>query len=324
MPINFFLILATGFLTKFTDNLVDEPLVWHGFAKNLTGATYGLLAGFLASQSPEFTTMILAMTIGVLATGKIDDRAHQIGVAALVFSLIALGFPRVSVPFIALFAVMGVADEALNDWSDRQKEKAANSNRVVQWLASKRLGVELSALGVFIATANPLYFLFIFLFDAGYVIADKTMPIFVHSSDFFYTKQVLLQCVGCDRKSLDSIPTVRGMLDKLPGIMGVRKISEPSVFRHRANNDFDSGISGVVVIAESHIAIHTFPFRGFALVDVSSCRPIDSKKVRGYVSVKFRPKGVSEKIVEKGKGWPKSIQKAVQKTKEERMMVSRP
>ena len=33
------------------------------------------------------------------------------------------------------------------------------------------------------------------------------------------------------------------------------------------------GLSGVVVIAESHVAIHTWPEHGYAAVDVFSCSP---------------------------------------------------
>ncbi len=33
------------------------------------------------------------------------------------------------------------------------------------------------------------------------------------------------------------------------------------------------GVSGVIVIAESHVAIHTWPEHGFAAVDVFSCSP---------------------------------------------------
>lgn len=34
------------------------------------------------------------------------------------------------------------------------------------------------------------------------------------------------------------------------------------------------GLSGVVVIAESHVAIHTWPEHGYAAVDVFSCSPL--------------------------------------------------
>ena len=43
------------------------------------------------------------------------------------------------------------------------------------------------------------------------------------------------------------------------------------------------GVSGVVVIAESHITIHTWPEHGYAAVDVFSC----SEKVDLYCIMKL-------------------------------------
>ena len=37
----------------------------------------------------------------------------------------------------------------------------------------------------------------------------------------------------------------------------------------------EKGVSGVVVLAESHIAIHTWPERGYAAVDVFMCGACD-------------------------------------------------
>lgn len=37
----------------------------------------------------------------------------------------------------------------------------------------------------------------------------------------------------------------------------------------------EQGVSGVVVLAESHIAIHTWPERGYAAVDVFMCGACD-------------------------------------------------
>lgn len=44
----------------------------------------------------------------------------------------------------------------------------------------------------------------------------------------------------------------------------------------------DGGVSGVVVLAESHISIHTWPERDFAAIDIfmcGSCNPYDSLPV---------------------------------------------
>ena len=321
MVLGFALAFVTGFITKLTDNLVDEPFVWHGFAKNLLGITYGFLAGFLVAQSTEFATLVLAITISVLIAGKIDDRAHQLAVAALIATTLAFGLPQVSIPFMALFVLLGFADEKLNDWADKRSEKGIETGKVFGLAVKSRLILEAGALAIGVITSNWVYFFALLLFDLGYNFADRLMPFFIHSTDFFYTKQILLQCVGCKKEKLDSIKVVRQMLNEMPSILELKKISEPNVFNYKAKNTQDSGISGVVVIAESHIAIHTFPEKGFALVAVSSCKSIDSKKVKEYVSKKLGPRGISEKVVEKGRGWPKNIEKAAAKAKDERQEV---
>jgi S-adenosylmethionine decarboxylase proenzyme len=44
------------------------------------------------------------------------------------------------------------------------------------------------------------------------------------------------------------------------------------------------GVSGVVVIAESHVAIHTWPERGYAAVDIFSCgSTLDHAAIRDHI-----------------------------------------
>ena len=63
-----------------------------------------------------------------------------------------------------------------------------------------------------------------------------------------------------------------------------------SHFHHFAPN---GGVSGVVVLAESHISIHTWPERAFAAVDIfmcGNCDPYDSLPV---LKTAFRPASVT-------------------------------
>lgn len=61
------------------------------------------------------------------------------------------------------------------------------------------------------------------------------------------------------------------------------------------------GVSGVVVIAESHIAIHTWPEQGYAAVDVFTCgTSIDISKVRDVLRECFQAERVSERAFTRG------------------------
>ena len=49
---------------------------------------------------------------------------------------------------------------------------------------------------------------------------------------------------------------------------GDSKIMPPYVFRYHGEVPEDWGVSGVVLIAESHISIHTFPDKGYLSLDI--------------------------------------------------------
>ncbi|MYJ73499.1 MAG: adenosylmethionine decarboxylase [Rhodospirillaceae bacterium] len=49
------------------------------------------------------------------------------------------------------------------------------------------------------------------------------------------------------------------------------------------------GVSGVVVLAESHIAIHTWPERGYAAADVFMCGTCDPYRAVAVLQEAFAP-----------------------------------
>ena len=59
-----------------------------------------------------------------------------------------------------------------------------------------------------------------------------------------------------------------------------------SHFHHFSPN---GGVSGVVVLAESHISIHTWPERNFAALDVFMCGVCDPYKLIPFLKASFTP-----------------------------------
>jgi len=62
-----------------------------------------------------------------------------------------------------------------------------------------------------------------------------------------------------------------------------------SHFHHFTPN---GGVSGVVVLAESHISIHTWPERDFAAVDIFMCGACDPHKAIPILQAAFNPERV--------------------------------
>jgi S-adenosylmethionine decarboxylase len=76
---------------------------------------------------------------------------------------------------------------------------------------------------------------------------------------------VLLELFDCDAEALTSLELVKSAM-----VEAARRAQATivDVIFHEFN---PFGISGVVVIAESHLAVHTWPEYGYAAVDVFSC-----------------------------------------------------
>ncbi len=130
-----------------------------------------------------------------------------------------------------------------------------------------------------------------------------------------------LDLYGCNEEKISNMSFIYQILEELPELMGMHKISPPHIIFHKGNpNSFDKGgISAFILIAESHISIHTFIGYGFASIDVFSCKPFDVEKIKRYLVEKFEAKKVEENFIERGKEFPKDIEKAKALVLKERM-----
>lgn len=76
---------------------------------------------------------------------------------------------------------------------------------------------------------------------------------------------LLLELHGCDLECLDSVPAVERILKQAADLAGATIVN--SAFHHFS----PYGVTGVLVIAESHIAAHTWPEYGYAAIDCFTC-----------------------------------------------------
>ena len=80
---------------------------------------------------------------------------------------------------------------------------------------------------------------------------------------------------GGDAAKLRDADLIQRFLDEYPDMIGMTKIIPPQVYTYHGQTPEDWGVSGFVVIAESHISIHTFPDRGYVNIDIFSCKDFD-------------------------------------------------
>ena len=88
---------------------------------------------------------------------------------------------------------------------------------------------------------------------------------------------LIIDGYGANRKMLESEDMIYDLLDRYPSQIGMTKVAPPQVFKYIGSKPDDWGISGFVLIAESHISIHTFPERCYVNIDIFSCKDFDSE-----------------------------------------------
>jgi S-adenosylmethionine decarboxylase len=91
-------------------------------------------------------------------------------------------------------------------------------------------------------------------------------------------RHLLIELYACDRGRLDDLAGLERALKEAARQSGATIVE--SVF-HRF---MPHGVSGVVVVAESHLAIHTWPEYGYAAVDFFTCgAEIDYWRARDFI-----------------------------------------
>jgi S-adenosylmethionine decarboxylase len=127
---------------------------------------------------------------------------------------------------------------------------------------------------------------------------------------------------GGDRELLSNESLVRSLLDRYPGEINMTKIAPPFVYRYAGEKPEDWGVSGFVLIAESHIAIHTFPERGYVWVDVFSCKAFEAETALETVADAFELESVKVQKLERGLEYPHSVAEATPLAMYERRVVT--
>ena len=121
------------------------------------------------------------------------------------------------------------------------------------------------------------------------------MPPDMESNNYLgFGSHLMVDCFECAPEKLTDSAAITAVLDEFPAKIGMTKISPPYVFR--CDEKVKGGLSGVVLIAESHITIHTFPDQSQAFIDIFSCRDFNMSFAVEYLTNFFEAKRHSVKV----------------------------
>lgn len=105
---------------------------------------------------------------------------------------------------------------------------------------------------------------------------------------------VIFDCSGCDSKALADEAKVRDFLNYTVEFLGMKKLCEPVVVKHEPAKKQERGITGFVIIAESHVSIHTYPEKSLMFVDIFSCKEFDTEKAASVLEKFFSPEKIEK------------------------------
>ena len=98
-------------------------------------------------------------------------------------------------------------------------------------------------------------------------------------------KHLTIDAYGIERSKLEHHKNIFDMLEGLPARLGMRKLTEPHLVfvDDKKSKSGDYGLSGFIMLYESHISCHTWPELGYVAMDIYSCQNFDEKKVLRYL-----------------------------------------
>ncbi len=111
---------------------------------------------------------------------------------------------------------------------------------------------------------------------------------------------LMLELYNCDRKILSNEPLIRCVLDEYPGRVDMEKVSPVHLYDIETSNPLDAGLSGFVVIAQSHISLHAWPEYGEVDIDICSCKEFSQEDAIAFAKEMFQSDDVEAHFVVRG------------------------
>lgn len=98
------------------------------------------------------------------------------------------------------------------------------------------------------------------------------------------------------------------LLRGLPAAIGLEGLEPPIIYRFPSRHvPGENGVSGMMLMVQSHVAFHWWPKENFLHVTVSSCRQFDPEIVRELLLIACRgsvgPMGPTAEITMGGSRW---------------------
>jgi S-adenosylmethionine decarboxylase len=113
----------------------------------------------------------------------------------------------------------------------------------------------------------------------------------------------------CSPERLNDKPYWETLLSDLVASIGMTTLSPPFVYPSVCENPawsppVASGLSGFIVLAESHLSFHSFVESEFCFLDVFSCKSFDTEAVKAFLADRLGARDFNVQLVQRGANFP--------------------
>lgn len=108
---------------------------------------------------------------------------------------------------------------------------------------------------------------------------------------------LMLELYGCSRDILTNERLLRRVLDEYPARVEMEKVSPVHLYDIETSNPLDAGMSGFVVIAQSHISMHAWPEYGEVDIDICSCKTFSQEDAIAFAKEMFQTEDIETHFV---------------------------
>ena len=105
----------------------------------------------------------------------------------------------------------------------------------------------------------------------------------------------LVEAFECDPALLRSRAKLSALFAEMVRELSLHPVREPQWHQFPE----PGGITGMVLLAESHITVHTFPEHGSLALNLFCCKPREEWDFRGYLEREFDAGYVRVRVVER-------------------------
>ena len=128
------------------------------------------------------------------------------------------------------------------------------------------------------------------------------------SANNHFVEHLIIDGYGCSSFLLNNKNKIAGLIDAIIEATDMKQLSEIHLYEVEGvpNTKDTGGVTGIVVINESHISIHTFPNREYVSIDIFTCKNgLDVEKIVRLCKFSLEIKECDTSLIKRGLHFPK-------------------